>query len=161
MKNFKRDFFFWIEKLQITRSERLVISSLLVLVVLLWSGSFFLKQKQASSQENYKELRAEFERKSAALKLKQEQELQKYSPNPDNQSPDETEQITSSTVTVNINTAGMEELQSLKGIGATYAQRIIDYRQKNGEFNSAEELLNIKGIGKKRLEAIKPFITLE
>ncbi len=60
---------------------------------------------------------------------------------------------------VNINTASKEELESLPGIGPTLAQRIIEYREENGPFSSAEDLLNVKGIGEKKLEKIKDQIT--
>ncbi|TYT22436.1 ComEA family DNA-binding protein [Dictyoglomus thermophilum] len=60
---------------------------------------------------------------------------------------------------VNINTASKEELESLPGIGPTLAQRIIEYREENGVFTSAEDLLNVKGIGEKKLEKIKDQIT--
>ena len=49
--------------------------------------------------------------------------------------------------TVNINTATPAELQKLPGIGAATAARIVEYRQKNGPFKKAEELMNIRGIG--------------
>ena len=60
---------------------------------------------------------------------------------------------------INVNTADLATLQLLPGIGATYANRIIEYREEHGGFNSSEELLNIKGIGEKRLEKIRPLIT--
>jgi competence protein ComEA len=52
---------------------------------------------------------------------------------------------------IDINKATKAELSQLTGIGDKYAQRIIEYRQKNGKFNKIEDLLNIKGIGKKTL----------
>lgn len=60
---------------------------------------------------------------------------------------------------ININTASKGELESLPGIGPTLAQRIIEYREENGLFSSAEDLLNVKGIGEKKLEKIKDQIT--
>ncbi|MEX2602985.1 MAG: helix-hairpin-helix domain-containing protein, partial [Gracilimonas sp.] len=62
---------------------------------------------------------------------------------------------------ININLASSAQLQALTGIGATYAERIIEYRELNGGFDSIDELVNVKGIGKTRLENIRPFITIE
>ena len=60
---------------------------------------------------------------------------------------------------VNINTAGIEDLTALPGIGATLAQRIIDYREQNGPFSSPAALLNVEGIGEGTLETILDLIT--
>ena len=54
---------------------------------------------------------------------------------------------------VNINTATLEELMTLDGIGQKYAERILAFREKNGPFQTPEDLLIIKGIGQKILEA--------
>lgn len=62
---------------------------------------------------------------------------------------------------ININTATREELITLPGIGESTAERILQYRKGNGPFQSLDELLNIKGIGKKKLEHIKPFCKLQ
>ncbi len=53
---------------------------------------------------------------------------------------------------ININRADKEMLMMLSGIGEVMAQRIIDYREENGAFESVEKLLEVKGIGEKTLE---------
>jgi len=61
---------------------------------------------------------------------------------------------------ININTASAGELDALPGIGPTYAQRIIDYREANGGFNSIEEIENVKGIGPATFAKMKDRITI-
>ncbi|PIZ28263.1 hypothetical protein COY43_01380, partial [Candidatus Berkelbacteria bacterium CG_4_10_14_0_8_um_filter_35_9_33_8] len=67
---------------------------------------------------------------------------------------------TASTGLININSASLSQLDSLSGIGPTYAQRIIDYRNQNGGFKSIEEIKNVKGIGDKTFEKFKGNITI-
>ena len=61
---------------------------------------------------------------------------------------------------VNINTASQAELDSLPGIGPALAQRIIDFRVENGNFNSIEDIQNVKGIGDTKYEDIKDKIVV-
>jgi len=61
---------------------------------------------------------------------------------------------------ININTASASELDSLPGIGTTYAQRIIDYREQNGGFSSIEDIQNVKGIGPATFAKMKDQITI-
>jgi comEA protein len=62
---------------------------------------------------------------------------------------------------VNINTATKQELMLLPGIGEAYAERIIIYREDNGPFTSIDELEKVKGIGKKKLELVRPHVTIK
>lgn len=62
---------------------------------------------------------------------------------------------------VNINTATLEELQTIKGIGKKKAEAILQYRKEHGAFRTKEELLQVKGIGKKALEAIESQVTFQ
>ncbi len=61
---------------------------------------------------------------------------------------------------VNLNSASAAQLQTLPGVGASSAQRIVEYRQKNGNFKKIEELMNVKGIGEKSFLKLKPLITV-
>ena len=61
---------------------------------------------------------------------------------------------------VNINTADLATLMTLEGIGQTYAQRIIDYRNEHGPFDTIADITNVPGIGAKRFEAIMDDITV-
>lgn len=62
--------------------------------------------------------------------------------------------------TVNLNTATLEELTSLPGIGESTAQKIIDYRRQNGKFKAIEDLKNVSGIGESKFDNIKDKITV-
>ncbi len=61
---------------------------------------------------------------------------------------------------IDINHAGMDEFMALPGIGEVLAQRILIYREENGSFSTVEDLLNVDGIGKKRLEEIWDLVTI-
>jgi competence protein ComEA len=61
---------------------------------------------------------------------------------------------------VNLNTATVSELDSVKGIGPSKAQAIVDYRTKNGPFKSLDDLKNIKGFGDKSIARMKDELTV-
>ena len=61
---------------------------------------------------------------------------------------------------VNLNTATQAQLESLPGIGASTAKRIVEYRQKSGGFKKVEDLMNVKGVGEKSFLKIKDSLTV-
>jgi len=68
--------------------------------------------------------------------------------------------VTDANGLVDINTATADELESLPGIGATYAERIIAYRQEHGPFTDPAQIMEVKGIGPACYEEIKSLITV-
>lgn len=61
---------------------------------------------------------------------------------------------------VNVNSATADQLEMLPRIGPAVAERIVEFRQTNGEFKALEELMLVRGIGEKTFDLIKPYLTL-
>lgn len=72
-----------------------------------------------------------------------------------------TEQVFNGEGKLNVNQATKENLMELPGIGEVLSQRILDYRDENGEFKSVEDLKNVEGIGDKKFEDMKNKICIE
>lgn len=61
---------------------------------------------------------------------------------------------------VNLNSATLEQLESLPGIGPRAAQRILEFRAKNGGFKKVEDLMKIQGIGERSFLKLKPLVSV-
>jgi competence protein ComEA len=61
---------------------------------------------------------------------------------------------------INLNTATAAQLETLPGIGKSTAERILEYRQKNGSFKKVEDLMNVRGVGEKSFLKLKPLVTV-
>ena len=61
---------------------------------------------------------------------------------------------------VDINTAGSAELEAVPGIGKSLSQRIVAFREKNGAFQSVDDLLKVQGIGEKSIQKLRPYLTV-
>lgn len=175
----KRKLFFFLEKLEIERSERIAIGILMMLFVITSSAYTFYDPKPVYDDEYYAELDKVFLERSRQIESEKQQILARYEPQQKEVPPVSAKNVTETTSAeipapkdtvqtdnnddssfININKASEEELQELPGIGPAYAARIVQWRKENGSFKSFEQLLEIRGIGKKRLENIKPLIEL-
>ncbi|MFN6991299.1 MAG: ComEA family DNA-binding protein [Fervidobacterium sp.] len=104
---------------------------------------------------------------SKTEKLQEEENKESVVINTQNKNIQQNNQQENSTITgkesgkININTASLEELQQLPGIGPTKAQAVVDYRIKNGGFKTIEEIKKVNGIGDKTFEKLKDLITIK
>lgn len=174
----KRKLFFWVDKLQIRRSERIAISMLMILISILLGIGFIMDTEPSVDDDAYAELERVFRERSNNLQQEHETIMARYTPIQEEEAaagPEiavdtqsnvkkfenpEPEREKSDTLRININKADAEELQKLPGIGPAYSVRIVEWRNTHGEFTHAEQLLEIRGIGPARLEKIKPMIVL-
>ena len=181
----KRALFFFIERLEISKSERISVITLLIITLLL-SANYHLKQPIFNDDpEYYAELEEMFRQKSAEIELERNMIMARYTPElslvdsntaptssslssqipvmteAENISPGSDRTVVLDPDKININTATVEELIRLPGIGPAYARRIVEWREQNGPFTSIEQLLEIRGIGPKRLADLRPFIALD
>lgn len=172
----KRKTYFLLDKLQISRTERIALSLLIGILAVMFMATLFLQEKYNYSRAQYNEIVAEFERKSALIHQQRLESEKKYLPPAGAENEPmllaelveeaETDPVSeqvgmaSEPARVNINTAGVDLLITLNGVGEATARNILEYRQTNGPFKSAEELLNVRGIGEKRFQEIKDFIEL-
>ncbi|MDZ7373012.1 MAG: helix-hairpin-helix domain-containing protein [candidate division KSB1 bacterium] len=133
--------------LGLTRQERWVLAFLSLALVI---GSLLNVQrrrdveKQASDPEAEAFLKRFFELSTAAqAETVRDEAGKKTSPVP---------------LLLDLNRASAKELEKLPRIGPALAQRIVEARQRRGGFKRVEDLLEVKGIGKKTLEAIRPYV---
>ena len=71
------------------------------------------------------------------------------------------EEVLKDLVSVNLNTASVEELADLPGIGAELARRVVEYREEHGPFAAIEEIMEVSGIGEGKFEGLKERVTVE
>ncbi|HKK45449.1 MAG TPA: helix-hairpin-helix domain-containing protein [Balneolaceae bacterium] len=172
----KRRIFFWVEKLKISPAERKTVSGLAILLVVSGIVNLALSPKIPFNGKRYRALKKQFKKRTALIKKKQQKLMQRYHPSLKNpvatavsdtitqdssfSKTDKKRTQQTQKTRINVNTADMKALESIPGIGPAYASRILKYRKENGGFKTLEELKKIKGIGKKRLENLKPFVKL-
>ncbi len=174
----KRKLFFFLERLQITKNERITVAVLLILIAISGALNAVIEQRTVYNKEHYEELERIFGERSRQVESEHQRILARYYPEPDTAAfqpdvfsdsdsrPDTTETEGSGEESresdrININKASAEELQQLPGIGPAYASRIVHWREQNGSFTSITQLIEIRGIGPGRLETLEPLITVD
>ncbi len=138
--------------------NRIYIAVGLIIIILAGIG-ILLWQNQVNSKQNIGQ--NDLQKENDELK-NQLSALQNQSQNTGEPATNQSEVLTNAENSgkININSADLKTLDSLPGIGATRAQQIIDYREKNNGFKSIEEIKNISGIGDKTFEKIKDQISI-
>ena len=178
-KKMNRNLFFFFERLNISRNERYTITGLLTTLLILLFLNSLVEQKPDYEPGEYARIDSIFREKSKIIESENRKILARYQPGPDqfqnekladnpiiSQTPDTIPPEKTDTLKaekkegrkININKADLAELQQLPGIGPAYAMRIVEWRRLNGKFKTAEQLLEVKGIGPKRLEKIKELL---
>jgi len=178
----KRKLFFWLDRLQISRNERIAVSALMALMLMLISALTFVDFTPAPDKERYAKLEKVFRERSQVGQQEHDAIMARYLPAAESPDPEaagsrpfldeeadtatviletqEHEYALNDSIRININEATAEELQQLPGIGPAYSRRILEWRNENGNFTSADQLLEIRGIGPVRLEKIRSLIVL-
>jgi comEA protein len=173
----KFNFWEWVEKYKFWVGGGLLILILAGCGVLYWKENI-AKPNMESRMKSLEERISDLEnQKSEALSTKSETNINSENSNvqntsqgqvagaesngiPDQVRDDNTSKTQAVQGKVNLNTASAAQLDTLPGIGATYAQRIIDYRNTHGGFKSIEEIKNVKGIGDKTFEKLRELISV-
>ena len=172
----KRDIYFFFQKISLGNQERVFIYWLVGLLVSveLVNQTGLLKEKApeydysqldslistrtAAMQAAYDStIRFQYEPTTETMELVEQRKEEKKKKKPSNSKP----KVESKPVIININTATLSEWILVPGIGEKTAQVILDYRLKNGSFQSLEDLKKVKGIGDKKLEKLRPFLKIE
>lgn len=176
----KRKIYFFLEQLEINRGERISVTILMGFIIL-FSGIYFYHEPAINyDPDHYENLERIFNERSQQIEEERQNILVRYQPTLRLESksvqPGD-EQIETTQIEpvidpakepvpagipdiININTATEEQLVTLPGIGPAYAKRIVEWREENGRFTEKEQLLEIRGIGERRLEQLLPFIEL-
>lgn len=154
------------------RKEAIVIGFILLLMLLtLWG--WYLKTNhievfEAGGTQEKRELQANLakslgnHKSTRVVSEKVPSEQSKYIAPQNSDFPlKEGNSLPEASLKININTAGIEELVTLNGIGEVKAQEIVAYREQNGAFERIEQLLNVKGIGEATFNKIQDWITVE
>ena len=172
----KRDLYFFFEKISLGQAERVFIYVLFAIILIIQIAILSTPFLNNQEQEDYTELNKLISERTEKMQqsfdsvlasqyyptekeitTEMESETQTKKSKPKSIKPKKD----AAPILININSATLTEWIKVPGIGEKTAQLILDYRLKMGSFKSIDELKNVKGIGPKKLEKLRPFIKLD
>lgn len=177
----RRWFYFFLERLNITPGERRLVITAIILFLAVTLFDYFTRPGDPFNSAYYSPLEKEFRkdivlaRKRDSLQKAKFYTIHKITSNKERKRAfhqNRTRDINTGKsskkrkkellkkASVAINSADVKTLMLLPGIGPKTAEKIIVYRKKNGLFSSFSDIMKVKGIGKKKLKKIKPYLRL-
>lgn len=167
----KRDLYFYFEKLSLGQGERkfiyVLFGCILLIQVLIFSKPFFVSEEKM----DYSALNKLISERTMNMQQKYDSVLSsQYFPTEKEvssemeskfEAKEKAPKVTKTPILINLNSATLSEWINVPGIGEKTAQLILDYRLKNGNFKSVEDLKKIKSIGPKKFEKIREFIKVD
>lgn len=164
----RRKLFFLLDHWHVPRAERVWLVIMMAISVGAWSAQALMKHPEGIWKQKYTQEREQFERLFANHIQEHNERMLRYGSLGDSRKitpvsgneayPQDAEEAGADSVFLNLNRAKAAELQQIKGIGPSTAQKIIDWRMQNGPFDSLGQLIEVKGIGPKSLEKMRPFL---
>ena len=177
MGNFKRQFFFWIERLNITRGERRFVVTSIAIFLIIWFADIIISPVHTVEPGDYQSIDSLYQQYVEHI-TKRDSLIHRYY----YATIDDSENIASGlpfaipgdvrisksrtkalhtrpdSLSIDVNHADSTALVSLPGIGPIIARKIIDYRNKYGSFPDLKSLRKVKGIGEKKFARILPYL---
>lgn len=170
----RREWFFLLERLHITPAERRLVLTLTAIVVTLTILLIFVHPHSRYNPFFYASRVQLFQKKIAEAKHRDSMRMARFynlkalnvsmavDTSTTSGSDSETKTTRQGSIpSVNINTAGVDSLVFLPGIGPKTAKKIVDYRKANGAFISPASIMKVKGIGEKKLANMMPYIRVK
>jgi comEA protein len=167
-----------VKNISFTKNEMKVIIFIITVLVVGFSIKYYKYVAAGSDAYDFTQSDAEFKKRSMLIYSGGSDTIEEFTPEEkelleriqqdENEQQDERSyfkqrnRIELTEKSININTASREELERLPGIGETIAERIIVYRQQNPKgFRKIEDIMKVKGIGQKKFDKMKIYLTVE
>jgi comEA protein len=164
----RRKLFFLLDRWHVPHAERIWLLLLMGISVVSWTVQTFIPHPEGLWSQEYIQEREQFERLFATHIQNHNERMQRYGSvgephviNPISEIepyPPVSKNDQLDSVWLDLNKATASELQQIKGIGPSIAQKILDWRRQNGRFDSLGQLIDVKGIGPKSLQKMRPFL---